>query len=171
MAGDGKVFDTRTVSFSLGEGIDHNICEGVERALEKFLKGEKSRLTISPKFGFKAEGNSELGVPPNSTLDYTVKLVNFERMKDAYAMDQAEKLEQAQILKEKGTNYFKRSKFQLSIKMYKRVLNFVEGEVLLLLLIYFGIISVMTLICMIFCDPSLLVYISDYIIILHSISI
>ncbi|XP_014359722.2 FK506-binding protein 59 isoform X1 [Papilio machaon] len=126
---DGKVFDTRTLSFPLGEGTENNICEGIERALEKFQKGEKSRLTIAPKYGFKSEGNASLGVPPDSTLEYIVKLVNFEKAKESWAMDGTEKLEQAKIFKEKGTGYFKNNKFQLAIKMYKRVTSLLEDMI------------------------------------------
>lgn len=129
MLADGKVFDQRTVTFTLGEGIEQNICEGVERALEKFTKGEKSRLTIQPKYAFKSEGNVDLGVPPNSAVEYLVKLVSFEKVKEVWTMSSEEKLEQAKILKEKGTNYFKVNKFQLAIKMYKRVISLVEGEI------------------------------------------
>ena len=125
---DGKVFDTRTVTFPLGEGSEHKVCEGIERALEKFTQGEKSRLTIQPKYAFKSEGNAELGVPPNSPVEYTVKLNSFEKTKESWAMDGAEKIEQAKMFKEKGTNYFKGSKFQLAIKMYKRVTSLLEGE-------------------------------------------
>lgn len=50
---DGTVFDNRTVTFSLGEGSEHNICEGVEVALQQFSKGEKSNVYIKPKYGFK----------------------------------------------------------------------------------------------------------------------
>ncbi|XP_073952744.1 FK506-binding protein 59kD isoform X2 [Choristoneura fumiferana] len=123
---DGKVFDNRTVTFSLGEGADNNICEGVERALEKFQKGEKSRLTIQPKYAFKSEGNSDLGVPPNSAVEYVVKLTNFEKAKESWSMDGPEKIEQAKIYKEKGTNYFKAGKHQLAIKMYKRVVSLLD---------------------------------------------
>ncbi|KPJ16331.1 Peptidyl-prolyl cis-trans isomerase FKBP5 [Papilio machaon] len=126
---DGKVFDTRTLSFPLGEGTENNICEGIERALEKFQKGEKSRLTIAPKYGFKSEGNASLGVPPDSTLEYIVKLVNFEKAKESWAMDGTEKLEQAKIFKEKGTGYFKNNKYQLAIKMYKRVTSLLEDMI------------------------------------------
>lgn len=124
---DGKVFDTRTVSFTLGEGSESNICEGIERALEKFTLGEKSRLTLQPKYAYKSEGNSEMGVPPNSVVEYTVKLVNFEKVKESWAMDGAEKLQQAKIMKEKGTSYFKSNKFQLAIKKYKKVVSLLEG--------------------------------------------
>lgn len=123
---DGKVFDTRTVSFTLGEGSESNICEGIERALEKFTLGEKSRLTLQPKYAYKSEGNSEMGVPPNSVVEYTVKLVNFEKVKESWAMDGAEKLQQAKIMKEKGTSYFKSNKFQLAIKKYKKVVSLLE---------------------------------------------
>lgn len=128
---DGKIFDSRTVTFPLGEGSEHKVCEGIERALEKFSKGEKSRLSIQPKYAFKSEGNAELGVPPNSPVEYTVKLNSFEKTKESWSMDGAEKIEQAKMFKEKGTNYFKGSKFQLAIKMYKRVTALLEGEFLL----------------------------------------
>ncbi|CAG4946213.1 unnamed protein product [Colias eurytheme] len=121
-----KIFDTRTVTFTLGEGSDQNICEGVERALEKFLQDEKSRLTIQPKYAFKSEGNTELGVPPNTVVEYTVKLVSFEKAKDSWAMDGDEKLEQAKIAKDKGTEYFKGNKFQLAIKKYRKVVTLLE---------------------------------------------
>ncbi|CAK1543787.1 unnamed protein product [Leptosia nina] len=123
---DSKVFDTRTVTFTLGEGSEHNVCEGIERALEKFLKDEKSHLTIQPKYAFKSEGNKDLGVPPNAVVEYTVKLVSFEKAKESWSMDGDEKLEQAKIVKEKGTDYFKSSKYQLAIKKYKKVVSLLE---------------------------------------------
>lgn len=46
---NGTVFDEREVKFPLGEGCEHNIPEGLETALEKFKKGEKSVIKLSPK--------------------------------------------------------------------------------------------------------------------------
>ncbi|CAH2269786.1 jg18973 [Pararge aegeria aegeria] len=123
---DGKVFDARTVTFVLGDGLASDICEGVERALEKFNQGEKSKLTIQPKYGFKSEGNKKLGVPPNSVVEYVVRLVSFEKSKEVWQMDTEEKLEQSNVLKESGTNYFKESKFQLAIKKYKKVVTLLD---------------------------------------------
>ncbi|XP_068622847.1 FK506-binding protein 59 isoform X2 [Battus philenor] len=126
LASDGTVFDKRTVSFPLGEGSESDICKGIEKALEKFQKGEESRLKIASKYGFGSEGNSNLGVPPEANLEYIVKLVDFEKTVPTYVMSGSEKLQQAEIFKEKGTNYFKSSKFQLAIKMYKRVITLLE---------------------------------------------
>ncbi|XP_034828550.1 FK506-binding protein 59 isoform X1 [Maniola hyperantus] len=123
---DGKVFDTRTVTFILGEGIASNICDGIEKALEKFNQGEKSRLTLQPKYAFKSEGNAELRVPPNSVVEYTVKLVSFEKNKEPWEMETEEKIEQSKLLKESGTNFFKDTKYQLAIKKYKKVLSLIE---------------------------------------------
>lgn len=47
------MFDEREVKFPLGEGTEHNIPEGLERALERFKKGEKSTIKLSPKVPHK----------------------------------------------------------------------------------------------------------------------
>lgn len=77
---DNRIFDEREVSFSLGEGLDINIIEGVEKALEKFKKGETSQLTIKPKYAFGTTGSSEFNIPSNATVQYTVSLKSFEKV-------------------------------------------------------------------------------------------
>ncbi|XP_072929411.1 FK506-binding protein 59 [Epargyreus clarus] len=127
---DGKIFDQRTVTFILGEGADINVCEGIERALESFETGEKSRLTIQPKYAFKSKGNEELGVPPNSVVEYTVTLKNFVPDRLASSLSSEDKLEAAKMYKEKGTEYFKAKKFQLAMKKYKKILTLLnDGDV------------------------------------------
>ena len=46
---NGTVFDDREAKFPLGEGTEYNIPEGLERSLERFKKGEKSTIKLSPK--------------------------------------------------------------------------------------------------------------------------
>lgn len=75
-----KVFEERHVQFALGEGQEFGIVEGIERALEKFSSGEKSRLKIASKFAFKDEGKPEFGIPPNADVEYTIRLINFEKV-------------------------------------------------------------------------------------------
>lgn len=77
---ENTVFDERDVSFTVGEGSEANIIDGVERAVEKMKKGETSRLIIRPQYAFGAEGNAELGVPPNATIEYIVTLKSFEKV-------------------------------------------------------------------------------------------
>jgi FK506-binding protein 4/5 len=64
----------------LGEGSEYGICEGLERAIEKFKKGEKSRIVLKAKYAFKAEGKPELNIPPNADIEYEVELKNFEKV-------------------------------------------------------------------------------------------
>ncbi|XP_050678040.1 FK506-binding protein 59 [Leptidea sinapis] len=125
---DGKVFDNRTVTFTLGEGSEANICEGIEKALLKFTKGEKSKLIIQPKFAFKSDGDSKLGVSSDAIVEYVVKLVSFENAKEAWSMEPEEKLEQARIAKDRGTEFFKAGKYELAINKYKRVVNLIKDE-------------------------------------------
>lgn len=43
-------------------------------------------------------------------------------------MDNAEKLEQSRSFKDKGTNYFKAGKFEIAIRMYKKILDLMDFD-------------------------------------------
>nr|QBH73893.1 fk506-binding protein [Nicoletia phytophila] len=124
----GQVFEDREVSFPIGEGCEHGICEGLERAMEKLKKGEKSRIVLKPKYAFKEQGKPEFNVPGNAEVEYEVEMKNFEKAKESWELDSDEKLEQAKFFKEKGTNYFKLEKYTLALKMYKKIIRFLEHE-------------------------------------------
>ncbi|KAL3265474.1 hypothetical protein HHI36_009678 [Cryptolaemus montrouzieri] len=123
-----KVFEDRDVSFNVGEGSEENILKGVEIALESFKRGETSKLIIKPQYAFGAKGSDELGIPPNATLEYIVTLKNFEKSKESWALNDEEKVQQAKLFKEKGTHYFKEQKYQLAIKMYKKIVDYLKED-------------------------------------------
>lgn len=100
----------------------------MEKALEKFKKKESSRLIIKSKYAFKNEGSQEYNLPPNATVEYIVTLKSFEKAKESWVLDSAEKIEQCKIFKEKGTIYFKNGKYPLAIKFYKKIQSFLENE-------------------------------------------
>ncbi|KAK3856834.1 hypothetical protein Pcinc_036866 [Petrolisthes cinctipes] len=125
---NGTVFDNREVKFPLGEGTEHNIPEGLERALERFKKGEKSTIKLSPKYAFGSAGNRFIGVPPGAYLEYEVELRNFDKARESWEMDQEEKVEQAKVCKDRGTAFFKQEKYRLAVKQYKKVLDFLQYD-------------------------------------------
>lgn len=43
-------------------------------------------------------------------------------------MDNEEKIEQAKIVKEKGTTYFKNGKLNLACKMYKKTISYLDSD-------------------------------------------
>ncbi|XP_071637978.1 FK506-binding protein 59 isoform X1 [Temnothorax longispinosus] len=116
-----EVFEDREIEFILGEGEDVGIVEGVELALPRFLKGEKSRLLIKSKHAFKEEGNPKYKIPPNADVEYEVELQNFEKETSIWSMKPEEKIEQAKMQKEKGTKYLTSNKINLAIKVYQKV--------------------------------------------------
>jgi FK506-binding protein 4/5 len=122
------VFDQRELSFNLGEGLENNIPDGVEQALLKFKKQERSLIKLTPAYGFGSAGNEQLGVPPNANLEYEVELKSFEKAKESWSMDADEKLEQAKLCKEKGTNHFKTAKYALANKQYCKIVTLLEFE-------------------------------------------
>ncbi|XP_049571939.1 peptidyl-prolyl cis-trans isomerase FKBP5 isoform X2 [Orcinus orca] len=103
----GRMFDCRDVGFIVGEGEDHDIPIGIDKALEKMQREEQCILYLGPRYGFGEAGKPEFGIEPNAELIYEVTLKSFEKAKESWEMDTKEKLEQAAIVKEKGTVYFK----------------------------------------------------------------
>jgi len=101
---DGKVFDERSnVEFEIGEGSNVDVIEPIENALIKFKKDEKSRLAIKSKKFLPAKFN----VPDHSEIVYEVELVSFEKAKESWQLNNVEKLEQSELLKNKGGDFFK----------------------------------------------------------------
>nr|XP_045623565.1 peptidyl-prolyl cis-trans isomerase FKBP4-like [Procambarus clarkii]XP_045623566.1 peptidyl-prolyl cis-trans isomerase FKBP4-like [Procambarus clarkii]XP_045623567.1 peptidyl-prolyl cis-trans isomerase FKBP4-like [Procambarus clarkii]XP_045623568.1 peptidyl-prolyl cis-trans isomerase FKBP4-like [Procambarus clarkii]XP_045623569.1 peptidyl-prolyl cis-trans isomerase FKBP4-like [Procambarus clarkii]XP_045623570.1 peptidyl-prolyl cis-trans isomerase FKBP4-like [Procambarus clarkii] len=125
---NGTVFDDRDAKFPLGEGTEHNIPEGLERALERFKKGEKSTIKLSPKYAFGSAGNVAIGVPPGASLEYEVELRNFEKAKESWEMDQEEKVDQAKGCKDRGTTFFKQEKYRLAVKQYKKIIDLLQYD-------------------------------------------
>jgi len=125
-----KVFDERTgVEFELGEGADKNLPKGVELGLEKMKRMETAILTLKPQYGFKHHGNKELGVGPKETLTYEVTLKKFEKCQDSWQLNAEQKLEQAEIFKDKGTKFFKLGKYEVALTRYNKVIEFLEHEI------------------------------------------
>lgn len=56
------------------------------------------------------------------------KLFYSLKAKESWSLDSNEKIEQAKLFKEKGTAYFKAGKLNLAVKMYKKILSYLENE-------------------------------------------
>jgi len=123
-----RAFDERDVTFTLGEGSDLDIPEGLEIALEHFTKGEVSTIYLKSKYAFAAEGNAKFNIPPHADVQYNVTLNAFEKAKESWELDSSEKIEQVKLFKEKGTAYFKTSKYSLALKQYKKITSYLEHE-------------------------------------------
>lgn len=125
---ENKIFDDRDVTFTVGEGCEENIIPGLEIAVEKFKKNEKSRLKIKPRYAFGDKGSTEYNIPPNATVEYEMTLNNFEKAKDSWALDSKEKVEQSKMFKDKGTKYFKNGKYELALKLYERIGSYLDSD-------------------------------------------
>ncbi|XP_053083173.1 peptidyl-prolyl cis-trans isomerase FKBP5 isoform X2 [Pangasianodon hypophthalmus] len=75
----GRLFDSRDVTFVVGESEDMGVPLGVDRAMEKMQKGECCLLYLKPKYGYGKEGKPELDIGPNAELLYEVTLKDFQK--------------------------------------------------------------------------------------------
>lgn len=51
---------------------------------------------------------------------------------ECWSLDAEGKIKQAQLYKEKGTKYFKAGSMKLAVKMYKKILDYLDEGVLIL---------------------------------------
>ncbi|XP_017334935.1 peptidyl-prolyl cis-trans isomerase FKBP5 isoform X3 [Ictalurus punctatus] len=124
----GRLFDSRDATFVVGESEDMGVPLGVDRAMEKMQKGECCLLYLKPKYGYGKEGKPELDIGPNAELLYEVTLKDFQKAKESWEMDLSEKLEQAVLVKQKGTQYFKAGRYYQAIIQYQRIVTWLEME-------------------------------------------
>ena len=77
---NGRVFEDRDVTFTMGYGNEADIVRGVEMALKKFYHGEKSRLKVNANYGYGSEGCPAHNIPPGAELTYEVEMRQFVRV-------------------------------------------------------------------------------------------
>ncbi|XP_028303650.1 peptidyl-prolyl cis-trans isomerase FKBP5 [Gouania willdenowi] len=125
---DGRLFESRDVSFIVGEAEDKGIPLGVDRAMDKMQKGECCVLHLKPKYGFGSEGKPEYKIGPDKNITYEVTLKDFKKAKETWEMDLMEKLDLADAVKNKGNQYFKAGRYQQAIVQYHRIITWLEME-------------------------------------------
>lgn len=122
----GRVFEDRDVGFTLGEGSEVGLVEGVELGLRRFTRSEKARLRVTSRLAYGHEGCPEYDIPPDADLDYEVELQDFVKGKEFWDLDSAEKIRYSQIAKDKGGQYFKSGKFKVAKFQYSRVVEYLQ---------------------------------------------
>ena len=123
---DGTEFDSSRnrpgfFEFELGMG---RVIKGWDLGVATMHKGEKAILACKPEFAYGAHG-SPPKIPPNSTLLFEVELFSWKR--DKNNMAPAEKLAEAQVQKQQGTDSFKSASFQDALESYDSAADFCEG--------------------------------------------
>ena len=119
-----KVFDNRTVNFTVGEAEVEDVIDGIEVAVTKMRKQEKCRLFVKPNYAFGPKGKPELGIPEDyEQLVYEIRLVDFDEAKEPFEYFDKEKLEASAALKDKANHYFNSEKYRLAYKQYKRMVK------------------------------------------------
>lgn len=125
---DEVVHDFGKINFRVGEAELANLPVGIDFAVKKMNRGDVARLTLSGKADLKAECRKALGLQEFGEYEYELELVEFEKVQEAWEMDDQTKIEQAELSKSKGTERLKDQKYDLSIKHYNRVISLLDHQ-------------------------------------------
>ena len=126
---DGRIFENeREVEFIVGEGDEQGIIPGLEQAVLKMKQFEKSRFVIQASEAYRTEGNTEFNIPGGAELLYEVEMLRFEKAKDSWELSPVEKIEQSEIMKNKGTHYYKKENYKKAMQFYQKVKKYLEYD-------------------------------------------
>ncbi|CAK5037435.1 unnamed protein product [Meloidogyne enterolobii] len=112
---NGRVFYDRELEYIMGEGFEHQLPKGFDKALRRINKGEKCKVTLKGRFGYGTQPPSEFGLNANETIIFTLFLKDFEK-----------KLIEALKFKERGTKFFGEGKYQLALSKYNAIVSLLE---------------------------------------------
>lgn len=119
--------DEQTVEFNLGEGSEIGIPLGVELALMQMKLYEKCRLVIRLPYALPEEISQKVvRIVENyyEELIYEVRLNKFESPKNVHQLSHEDRFRIAKKYKEKGNGYFKRQQYDMAIKFYNKIIEY-----------------------------------------------
>eukprot|EP01122_Echinamoeba_exundans_P015301 TRINITY_DN719_c0_g1_i1.p1 TRINITY_DN719_c0_g1~~TRINITY_DN719_c0_g1_i1.p1 ORF type:complete len:525 (+),score=101.65 TRINITY_DN719_c0_g1_i1:2-1576(+) len=118
-----KVYEDQ-LSYVIGE---ESTVPRVEKCLRSMRWGEVGLFVLHPFYGYGDEGNQELGIPPNSTLHYTIELLGFDVPMSPFqcsTFDQC--FPEAFKRKEEGNAFFRKKLYDLATAKYTKAQLFAE---------------------------------------------
>jgi len=101
---------------------------GLEKIVESMKKGEICKAKIKPQYAYGEQGNDELNILPNATLEYEIELLDFTKEKQAWEMETPEKFEACEKAKKEGNDLFVAGKVERARKKYKKALGLVDSD-------------------------------------------
>ncbi|KAF3327741.1 peptidyl-prolyl isomerase-like isoform X1 [Carex littledalei] len=109
---------------------EEQVIVGLDQAVMSMKKGEIALVTIPPEYAFSStESRQDLAVvPANSTVIYEIELVSFVKEKEAWDLNNAEKLEAAGKKKEEGNALFKSGHYARASKRYEKAAKSIEYD-------------------------------------------
>ncbi|VDN53659.1 unnamed protein product [Dracunculus medinensis] len=126
---NGRVFLNKEISFTVGEATEAGLPEGIDRAIRRFQRGEKSHLHFrGSRYTYGKDAPLEYNLPDNAELDFSVFLRSFEKVKNTWEMTGDEKLEAADQTKKRGTAFLEQMKYKLALAKYDRVNELLQHE-------------------------------------------
>lgn len=120
---DKQVDEDEPFQFFIGSD---EIIKGWSIGVATMKKGERAIITIKSDYAYGEKG-SPPSIPPNATLKFEIKLLDFrEREKSKWDYQPEERVKIAVEFKNTGNEHFKKGEYDEAIKEYERALDYID---------------------------------------------
>lgn len=116
------------VKFEVGEAELHNLPAGIDVAVKKMQRNEIARIGCKLNMALTDKIFEKLKLEPQENILFEAQLKNYEKVQEAWEMNDEEKINQATIAKEKGTKRFKESQFKIACTHYAKVVELLTHQ-------------------------------------------
>jgi peptidylprolyl isomerase len=130
LSSDGSKFDSsrdrgKVFKFTIGQGM---VIKGWDEGFASMKIGEQAMLKVRSDYGYGDSG-SPPKIPPKAELMFDVELLGFkEKPKERWQMSVEERLTEANKIKEKGTELFKKQNFLEATAKYEDAAAYAVDE-------------------------------------------
>jgi len=117
------VQDTHRLTFTLG---DCEVIPGLELVVPLMDRREEALVHIAPRFAYGDKGETSLEVPPESTIECTVKLVGFTPEQSPLELSVATRRDVGERKRARGNWWYARGDHSEAVQCYKAAVDFLD---------------------------------------------
>jgi FK506-binding protein 4/5 len=107
---------------------EDQVPSGLDLAVRQLAEGDRAEVTASAQHAYGEGGDATLGVPPGATVRWDVSVTKLTKAKEAWEMDDGEKVGAAGAAKSAGNDKFRAGAWEGAIKKYSHALSLVEYD-------------------------------------------
>ena len=107
---------------------EDQVPSGLDLAVRQLAEGDRAEVTATAQYAYGEAGDAARGVPPGAAVRWDVTVTKLTKAREAWEMDDAEKVAAAGEAKAAGNDKFKAGAWAAAIKKYARALSLVEYD-------------------------------------------
>uniref|UniRef100_A0A914X5S0 peptidylprolyl isomerase n=1 Tax=Plectus sambesii TaxID=2011161 RepID=A0A914X5S0_9BILA len=107
--------------FTCGDAELLELPKGIDEVVQQMTKNQRAWIQMDSKWCYGSAKMDKFGIPRFASLDFDIKIIDFERAPEIATMEKCERLEYAEEMRVKGKEWFQRGDFKQALQRFTRM--------------------------------------------------